>query len=941
MQIGAASPRRRPQLVNLNLIPLEFRPRRFPYLTVGLALALAGAVLLLYGLAYLGGRAELEVARLQKGVAQAREVVNAAKGDATNANLERQRILAIQDDYRVLTERQISWSLVLDAIAGVPAGVRLDSVEQSGYGLAVRGSAPSYQVAIEYLDRLRESGLFHNMALEVTGEVPADGEGVATPTEPASTDERASTPPNAGLAPATPTRQWDVTPRPAETRPSATPASRAATAPPTSTPTATDTATPAPTRTPIPTPAFDYAVLSKTQLPRAVGANEVTYIRGRVEDESGSVVAGARLRIASSGDWSAEGPNPDSRNGTFEFPVTRGTFSLQVLDVRSEVATDLHTGSAGGSEAYDWEVIFRHTTMPTEATTDENGTPLPTNTPTQTPTATGTPISPGRNIAPDASLSASANAADARLAVDRDVSTLWNSLQYAWSDPGNPPAIRLDFAEARRIEGIELVVTQNPSGSSVHELWLMDEDGDWGSSPATTFQQSTSDYGVLAYRLSPARSVAGIYVRTTRSPSFVAWREIRVYEPIVPPGGFPTSTPGPTTTPSPTPISLGRNIAGEATLLASAHPESVARAADDRIDTIWSSEQSPTSALDVPPFIQLTYDQPRLVEGIELVVAQDPSGDTTHEVWLMDEDGEWEISPAKTFEQNSSDGQILAHRLSAARQILGVYVRTTRSPAFVAWREIRIYTPIAPPGGFPTSTPSATPTESAALNTPLPTGVVAFSVPPQNAASMDETQADHGPERSLDGTPTTSWLPARATPTATRAYLAIDLGKDNTSQYDPASDRLAAIRVLTDTATGPAYKYQLGVIRTTGATQQLDDCEFTTALRVEQTCLLSPAFSGIQAVTISVSPNDGYAGVAEIRFWRALRSGEAPSSPGSGPGAAPTPAQAPTPSFSDRSATAPPSSPPRALSTPPLVPRSTGRVEFFLLLETKPGSGYR
>lgn len=954
MQIGATSPRRRPQLVDLNFVPVELRPRVFPFLTVGLALALVGGVLLLFGLAYASGDLDVRLAKSRQQVAEAQSVVNAANEDAARANLERQRIVSMQDDYRALAERQISWSRVLAAIADAPSGVSVESVEQSGFGVTVRGRASSYGATTEYLAGLRESDLFHDIALEVTGEAPAEGfVDSPAPVAPPSTPTRTSL--SAEVPASTPTRLASFAP----TQPAPTTTSR-----PTSTSSPTATATPGPTRTPVPTPAFDYAVASKTQSPRAVGANDVTYIRGRVEDEQGNLVSGATLRIASGGDWSAEGPVVDRRNGTFEFAVTRGTFSLLVLDARSEVATGLYTGSAGGSDAYDWEVVFRHTTMPAEAMTDENGTPLPTRTPTTTPSPSPTPISPGRNIAPDAHVEASANRNDERLAVDRDTATLWNSMLYPWSSAGDPPFIRLDYDQVRLVEGIELVVAQTPGGSTVHELWMMDEDGDWGTSPVTTFQQNTSDGQVLAYRLSPAREVKGLYVRTTRSPSFVAWREIRVYSPIAPPGGYLGATP----TPVPTPISRGANIAPEADWVqVSANVADAGLTRDGDTGTIWNSgDDMPWADPSSPPFVEFDYAAPRWVEAIELVVAQGVAGDTIHEVWLRDADGDWDSSPVETFEESTSDGQVLSHHLSAARHVTGVYVRTTSSPSTVAWREIRIFEPVAPPGGFPTSTPrptsTATPTATGTI-TPTPTATIAgsvstatptgskpFAIPAGNVSSFEGEQPGFALANAVDANASTSWRPVGVTPTATmpNAYLTIDLVTDNASEYVPSADRLVAVGLRTDVVDFSSHTYSVSLLDTNGTPYSVASCEFAASSTIQRTCSFTPPYSNIRAVQIAISPNDGRAGVAEFQAWRSLRSGEPPTSIGSGPGAAPlTPtawpgsvvAQPPRPAAVATSA--PRSVPPaRALATPPDVPTG-GPVEFILLLETKPGSGYR
>jgi len=664
------------------------------------------------------------------------------------------------------------------------------------------------------------------------------------------------------------------------------------------------------------------------------------------------------VRIQSGGDWSAEGPAADRRNGTFEFPVTRGTFRVEVLDARSEVAGDLYTGTAGGSEAYDWEVVFRHTTMPAEPTTDENGTPLPTRTPTQTSSPSPTPISAGRNIAPEANRrSASANEADLGLLIDGSASTFWNSLLYPSSSPGDPPFVRFDFDQPREVEGIELVVAQTPNGNTVHELWLMDEDGEWGTSAFTTFQQNTSDGQTLAYRISPAKPVLAVYVRTTRSPSFVAWREVRIFSPITPPGGVATSTP----TVTATPISAGRNIAPDVTPTASTNGANARLAADHDANTVWDSGKVPSSVTGDLPSIEFYYPQPQRIEAIQLVVAQSVAGNTVHEVWLMDEEGAWDDTPVTKFDQYTSDGQTLGFHLNAVRQVRRVYVRTTNSPSSVAWREVRIFAPITPPGGFPIDTPTITPTISGSLSTVVPTGIVAIRIPEANASSMEATpSADFAPRKAIDGTPTTSWRPAGPTPTATpgTAQLTIDLSTDNAGEYDPSSDRLAAFEVEAYTATGIPHTYSLGVIFTDGSAHALATCGFSTSLSTRRTCVLSSAYSGVWAITIGLSPADGSGGVSEVRAWRTARSTEVSlqadaavqlarlgmTALGAGPYAAPSPSA----TVDGRSLAIGPAATTATLAGPSLraqdaPPRSTagGRVEFILLLETKPGVGYR
>ena len=106
-------------------------------------------------------------------------------------------------------------------------------------------------------------------------------------------------------------------------------------------------------------------------------------------------------------------------------------------------------------------------------------------------------------------------------AVDGDPETAWNS--------GAAPRqwIRFEFDEPRRISSIHLVAAQDPAGETVHRIWGgLTEDS---VQLLHEFIGSTSDGDVLQYEWpSPVDGVKILYVITTESPSWVAWREIRV-----------------------------------------------------------------------------------------------------------------------------------------------------------------------------------------------------------------------------------------------------------------------------------------------------------------------------------------------------------------------------------------------------------------------------
>jgi len=106
-------------------------------------------------------------------------------------------------------------------------------------------------------------------------------------------------------------------------------------------------------------------------------------------------------------------------------------------------------------------------------------------------------------------------------AVDGDPETVWNS--------GAAPKqwVRFEFESPRRVSSIRLIVSQYPDGNTVHRIWggptedsvqLLHE-----------FIGSTVDGQFLEFQWPiPVESIQILYVVTTDSPSWVAWREIEV-----------------------------------------------------------------------------------------------------------------------------------------------------------------------------------------------------------------------------------------------------------------------------------------------------------------------------------------------------------------------------------------------------------------------------
>lgn len=151
-------------------------------------------------------------------------------------------------------------------------------------------------------------------------------------------------------------------------------------------------------------------------------------------------------------------------------------------------------------------------------------TVLPTVAPTATsiplPTPAPTPESP--NVALMAKVRVSYGEESQHFATDGDPETVWNSQNF----PSQWISITLD--NLYLVERIELVVAQAPPGPTTNILWL-----DNGSGVRTQFhhlaETHTEDGQTLAIEMNPPRLTKGILVQTLDSPSWVAWREVRVF----------------------------------------------------------------------------------------------------------------------------------------------------------------------------------------------------------------------------------------------------------------------------------------------------------------------------------------------------------------------------------------------------------------------------
>ncbi|HLZ08957.1 MAG TPA: PilN domain-containing protein, partial [Chloroflexota bacterium] len=453
----------RPQLVDLNLVPPEFRPRPFPLLTAGLCSLLIGSLLIVYAIFYAKTYTDLEIDRLGNRVAQAQGVVEAATGDPA-ALAHQEQLRALRDDYKSLSQRQINWGDVFQVIGDVPDGTIVRTASQTGYGVTVSGSAVNQAAAAAYLDRLKNSGLFVDSAIQIgpaSGPNPFEtGSPTPAPTMPAPPPPKplipAVAPPVAPVAPLAPAPQpiQQQPVQPSQPRPVVLPA-RTAVPRPTITP--TPTVFLSPTVTASPTPAFDFFLKSSQQVPSSNPLAMNSDIKGSIVDANGNLVTGFQVEIDSEGQppWSSLSTTSQA-NGTFSFNVSHGKFTVYVIGGNSQPAVDLYTGADGVPGTYGYVIVFQKT-FSGSIPNGPSVTASPYPTLTSTPTASSTPVAPGENVASLGCATAYLvkngapapvpNNPDPKLAIDGNLGTEWNSgtipnsgtqVIWQWSLYSNP-----------------------------------------------------------------------------------------------------------------------------------------------------------------------------------------------------------------------------------------------------------------------------------------------------------------------------------------------------------------------------------------------------------------------------------------------------------------------------------------------------------------------
>ena len=91
----------------------------------------------------------------------------------------------------------------------------------------------------------------------------------------------------------------------------------------------------------------------------------------------------------------------------------------------------------------------------------------------------------------------------------------------------------------------------------------------------------------------------------------------------------------------------------------------------------------------------MTLDRFYLIDRIELVVAQAPAGQTSHQIWVGEASGA--LTKVREYiDALTVDDQTLSMPVDPPLAVDRVLILTTKSPSWVAWREVRVFGVPAP-----------------------------------------------------------------------------------------------------------------------------------------------------------------------------------------------------------------------------------------------------
>jgi len=162
------------QILDLNLLPERYRPRRVSLRRLRPWMLIAGfAVMLIPSVRILGDASaslpplEEDLRQTQAGIAEFREVSEERQALLTTYEQLTAQSSQIEADYQSVSIQRVAWGPMLRGVVGLQTGeIRLTSVSQSVTEISLQGEADAYLLPLEYADRLMATDLFQSVSVE-------------------------------------------------------------------------------------------------------------------------------------------------------------------------------------------------------------------------------------------------------------------------------------------------------------------------------------------------------------------------------------------------------------------------------------------------------------------------------------------------------------------------------------------------------------------------------------------------------------------------------------------------------------------------------------------------------------------------------------------------------------------------------------------------------
>jgi Tfp pilus assembly protein PilN len=160
-------------LIDLNLLPSQFRSHRYPaWYVLGLTLALVGCVLLVPAMAVLHSTNQTtndfdaQLSGINEQLQGAQVDIGMQRGLSNEIARTQASIDAIKQERESLPGAGGPMSESLSLVTSVtPAGVSIDTISRSEKTVNVSGQADNVQSVISYVEAINDGGLFSNVVL--------------------------------------------------------------------------------------------------------------------------------------------------------------------------------------------------------------------------------------------------------------------------------------------------------------------------------------------------------------------------------------------------------------------------------------------------------------------------------------------------------------------------------------------------------------------------------------------------------------------------------------------------------------------------------------------------------------------------------------------------------------------------------------------------------